>query len=150
MSLSFGATIPFVHLLGLTLEQFDGGDSLMHFEVLPQHMNSFQVAHGGAVMTLMDVSMATAARSLRPESGVVTIEMKTSFMRPGAPGATGQLVAKGHVVHATAKMAFVESHIYNGDGELCAHGTGTFRYVKPANGVSFAQAGQRVDPPTDG
>ena len=149
MSLNFGASIPFVNLLGFTLEKFEGGDSEMHFAVLPQHMNSYQVAHGGAVMTLMDVSMATAARSLRLDSGVVTIEMKTSFMRPGLPGASGKLVAKGHVVHATKSMAFVESHIYNGDGELCAQGTGTFRYVKRTDGVSFSDAGQRVDPPTD-
>ena len=120
----------------------------MHFEVLPQYMNTYQVAHGGAVMTLMDVSMATAARSLRPESGVVTIEMKTSFMRPGLPGESGKLVAKGHVMHQTKNMAFVESHIYNGNGELCAQGTGTFRFVKRAD-VVYNEAGQRADPPTD-
>ena len=149
MSLNFGASIPFVNLLGFTLEKFEGGDSETHFEVLPQYMNTYQVAHGGAVMTLMDVAMATAARSLRHESGVVTIEMKTSFMRPGLPGSSGKLVAKGHVVHQTKHMAFVEAHIYNGDGELCAQGTGTFRYVKRAEGVAFSQPGERLDPPTD-
>ncbi|ARU05171.1 phenylacetic acid degradation protein [Comamonas serinivorans] len=149
MSLNFGASIPFVNLLGFTLEKFDGGESEMHFEVLPQYMNTYQVAHGGAVMTLMDVSMATAARSLRLDSGVVTIEMKTSFMRPGLPGATGKLVAKGRVVHHTKSMAFVESHIYNGDGDLCAQGSGTFRYVNRNDGVVFNGAGKPVDPPTD-
>jgi uncharacterized protein (TIGR00369 family) len=149
MSLNFGATIPFVNLLGFTLEKFEGGESEMHFAVLPQYMNTYKVAHGGAVMTLLDVSMATAARSLRSDVGVVTIEMKSSFMRPGLPGESGKLVAKGRVLHQTKKMAFAESHIYNGDGELCAHATGTFRYVESPKGATYDQAGKPVDPPTD-
>ena len=93
--------------------------------------------------------MATAARSLRLDVGVVTIEMKSSFMRPGLPGESGQLVAKGRVLHQTKKMAFVESHVYNGNGELCAHATGTFRYVEPPKGVVYSDAGKPSNPPTD-
>lgn len=130
MSLNFGASIPFVNLLGFTLEKFEGGDSEMHFEVLPQYMNTYQVAHGGAVMTLMDVAMATAARSLRHESGVVTIEMKTSFMRPSPASKNGEpLVGKGRLLHRTRSMAFVEGSVFDAGGVLCAHATGTFKYV---------------------
>jgi len=47
----------------------------------PPHMNSWHVAHGGVVMTLLDVVMSMAGRSLDAEArGGVTIEMKTSFM----------------------------------------------------------------------
>ena len=35
-------------------------------------------------MTLLDVTMAVAARSVEKNMGVVTIEMKTTFMRPRA------------------------------------------------------------------
>ena len=66
MSLPFGVLIPFVDHLGFTLEKFDGGESLLHFCPLPEHQNSFGVTHGGAVMTLLDVAMATAARSRSP------------------------------------------------------------------------------------
>ena len=137
MSLNFGASIPFVNLLGFTLEKFEGGDSEMHFEVLPQYMNTYQVAHGGAVMTLMDVAMATAARSLRHESGVVTIEMKTSFMQP----AKGPLVAKGRLIHRTATLAFTEGSVYDAAGRICSHATGTFKYVKrlPVDGRNINQ-----------
>ncbi len=48
------------------------------------------MTHGGAVMTLLDVAMAVAARSARKESGVVTIEMKTSFMLPARRGASAE------------------------------------------------------------
>ena len=126
MSLSFGVAIPFVDHLGFTLERFDNGESELHYTAKPEHLNSFFVTHGGACMTLMDVTMATAARSATPEMGVVTIEMKTSFMRP----ARGPLVGKGRLMHRTATMAFTEATIYDAQGRACSHATGTFKYVK--------------------
>ena len=126
MSISFGVAIPFVEHLGFTLERFDNGESEMHYIAKPEHLNSFFVTHGGACMTLMDVTMAAAARSVQPEMGVVTIEMKTSFMQP----ARGPLVGKGTLLHRTATMAFTEAKIYDAAGRLCSHSTGTFKYVK--------------------
>ena len=82
MSIPFGAHIPFVENLGFTLEKFENGTSELHYSPRAEHHNSFDITHGGAVMTLLDVVMATAARSVEQEMGVVTIEMKTSFMRP--------------------------------------------------------------------
>lgn len=129
MSILFGATIPFVDHLGFTLEKFEGGESELLYAPQREHLNSFDVTHGGAVMTLLDVVMATAARSVVPEMGVVTIEMKTSFMRPAKvePGQT--LTARGLLQHRTRSMAFTEGRVYDADGQLCAVSTGTFKYV---------------------
>jgi uncharacterized protein (TIGR00369 family) len=123
---SFGLHIPFVEHLGFELTLFEGGNSVIEYDPKPEHLNTFNVAHGGAVMTLMDVIMAAAARSVQPEMGVVTIEMKTSFMRPSK----GPLTGKGHLMHRTATMAFTQGTVYDAQGNACAHGTGTFKYVK--------------------
>jgi uncharacterized protein (TIGR00369 family) len=125
-ALSFGVEIPFVQLLGFELMLFEGGHSQINYDPKPEHLNSFNVVHGGASMTLLDVTMAVAARSVSPELGVVTIEMKTSFMR----AAKGPLVAKGKLIHRTATMAFTEASIFDADDKICAHATGTFKYVK--------------------
>lgn len=127
--MNFGAEIPFVNLLGFTLELFEDGQSVLGYVPQPDHLNSFAVTHGGAVMSLMDVAMATAARSVQKEMGVVTIEMKTSFMRP-CPGDGSPLAAKGRLMHRTATMAFTEATIYDAKGQACAHATGTFKYVR--------------------
>jgi uncharacterized protein (TIGR00369 family) len=129
MSISFGVQIPFVDHLGFTLEKFEGGQSELHFAPRPEHFNSFHVVHGGVVMTLLDVSMATAARSVEPHMGVVTIEMKTSFMRPAQGDAGFKVIGRGRLLHRTRSMAFTEAHIYDGQGQLCAHATGTFKYM---------------------
>ena len=127
--LDFGADIPFVRELGFALVQMSDGASELRYEVQPRHTNSFAVAHGGVTMTLLDVAMATAARSVTPELGVVTIEMKASFMRP----ARGVLTARGRRLHRTRSMAFAEASIFDEDGQICGHATGTFRYVPKAD-----------------
>ena len=126
MSIPFGVHVPFIEHLGFTLERFEGGESELRYSARPEHLNSFSVTHGGACMALLDVTMAAAARSVQPDMGVVTIEMKTSFMQP----ATGPLVAKGRLMHRSATMAFTEATIFDAKGRACTHATGTFKYVK--------------------
>ncbi|MEO6017338.1 MAG: PaaI family thioesterase [Polaromonas sp.] len=138
--MNFGAEIPFVTHLGFTLELFEDGQSELGYTPAPEHLNSFAVTHGGVVMTLLDVTMATAARSVQKEMGVVTIEMKTSFMRP-SPGDGSKLTAKGRLMHRTATLAFTEATLYDAAGRACAHATGTFKYVRRlATGPKSANA----------
>ncbi|WP_310646002.1 PaaI family thioesterase [Limnohabitans sp.] len=128
MQESFGAYIPFVEHLGFEMVFFDDGQSELRFTPEPEHLNSFNVTHGGAVMTLLDVTLATAARSIDKAVGVVTIEMKTSFMQP----ARGTLTGKGRLIHRTRSMAFTEGTVFDAQGNACAHATGTFKYVTRA------------------
>jgi uncharacterized protein (TIGR00369 family) len=130
-SLDFALDIPFAETLGMQLWRFDGGFAEISLEVRPEMQNSWAVAHGGVVMTLLDVVMAHAARSVRDDAdhgapGIVTVEMKTSFMRP----ATGRLMATGKLLHGTPRMAFCEGSVHDGSGALCAHATGTFKFMR--------------------
>jgi uncharacterized protein (TIGR00369 family) len=122
----FGVEIPFVKHLGFVLTVFADGQSEISYKPKPEHLNSHSVTHGGAVMTLLDVTMAMAARSSVGGMGVVTIEMKTSFMRPSH----GALTARGHLMHHTATLAFTEATVFDVQGKACAHATGTFKYIK--------------------
>lgn len=123
--MNFGALIPFVEHLGFELTRFEGGSSQVRYTPKPEHLNAFGVTHGGASLTLMDVTMATAARSVQPAVGVVTVEMKTSFMQP----ARGPLRGEGRLLHRTRSMAFTEASIFDAQDRLCAHATGTFKYM---------------------
>jgi len=147
-----GVKIPFVDHLGFELQRYDGGLSELTFRPKPEHLNSFDVTHGGALMTLLDVTMAVAARSVQKDMGVVTIEMKTTFMQP----ARGALTGKGHLLHRSATMAFVEATVFDESGRTCAHATGTFKYVrrlptgpKSANGLNVAGTAESTTIPTD-
>ena len=129
--MEFQVRIPFVQMLGIELLRFEAGEAEMSLTLRPELLNSWEVAHGGVTMTLLDVVMAHAARApyepggeSRP--GVVTVEMKTTFMRPG----TGRLHGRGTLLHRTASMAFCEGSVFDAEGKLVAHATGTFKFLK--------------------
>ena len=129
--ITFPIRIPFVEELGLELHGFGDGKAELRLNLDDAHLNSWEVAHGGVLMTMLDVAMAHAARSIHQHDpsqgrGVATIEMKTTFMRP----AQGQLRALGKLLHKTTTMAFCEASVFDDSGELCAHGTGTFKYLR--------------------
>lgn len=137
--MQFQARIPFVEHLGFELLKFENGEAEIALTLREELCNSWSVAHGGVTMTLLDVVMAHAARSPKTTGeghnsglGVVTIEMKTSFMRPGL----GRLLAKGKLLHGTASLAFCEASVLDEKGALVAQATGTFKYLKglPAGG----------------
>ncbi len=87
-------------------------------------------------MSLLDVTMAVAAHSVAMNFGVITIELKTTFMR----AARGPLLARGELLQRTKSMAFVQGAVYDAKGNLCTHATGTFKYVeRPPSHVSSAQ-----------
>ncbi len=133
----FPVTIPFLHWLGVEMVEHSAGRATLELATEAHHRNSFGVAHGGVLMTLLDVAMAMAGRSLAhpeageigvsgTEQGMVTIEMKTTFMQP----AHGKLVASGHCLHRTVSMAFCEADIHDERGHLVARGSGTFKYMR--------------------
>jgi uncharacterized protein (TIGR00369 family) len=125
-STDFGVEIPFVKHLGFVLTVCAAGQSEITYTPQHEHLNSYSVVHGGAVMTLLDVTMAMAARADLVDMGVVTIEMKTSFMQPSR----GHLAARGRLIHRTATLAFTEATVFDAHGKPCAHATGTFKYIR--------------------
>ena len=123
--------IPFLAFLGVQAEEVEHGRAVLHLKQQPHHQNSLEMAHGGVVMTMLDVAMARAARTLiRADRGegstVITIEMKTTFMQPGR----GALRAEGRVLQRTSSMAFCEADLYDEGARLVARASGTFKYLK--------------------
>ena len=119
--------VPFLKLLGVRCLSAEMGKGEILLALKPEHTNTWDVAHGGVLLTLMDVAMAVAARSGDPgDRSVVTVEMKNNFMQ----AANGILRVKADTVRRTATMAFCEAKLYNDQGEICCMATGTFQFLK--------------------
>ncbi|MBA2723059.1 MAG: PaaI family thioesterase [Methylibium sp.] len=159
--LQFPVHIPFTEQLGFQLVRLGGGEAEIVVALREEHLNSFRVAHGGLTMTLLDVAMSHAARSVNMKAadaagatpadhgpGVVTIEMKTSFMRPGQ----GRLRGTGKLLHRSITLAFCEGSVFGEDGALCAHATATFKYLRalPTDRRTLAPLQTREPPVFDG
>ncbi|MDP5008652.1 MAG: PaaI family thioesterase [Glaciimonas sp.] len=120
---------PFLKFLGVEYVEMDAGTAQLKLDLQPHHMNSWQVTHGGVSMTMLDVVMALAGRSLYPEAeAAVTVEMKTSFLQPG--GRDGdQIIAKGKAFYRSSTMCFCEAELWQGK-KLVAKAMGTFKYMR--------------------
>jgi uncharacterized protein (TIGR00369 family) len=117
--------IPFLSHLKIVTEGLGEGTARLWLPVEPHLTNSLGTAHGGVIMSLLDVALCTAARTLHPESiGVITIDMSTSFIG----GATGKkLLAEARVMRDGRSMSFVEAEAKNEDGSLVAKAIATVR-----------------------
>lgn len=129
--MQFARHIPFIHLLGAELLRFEDGETEIALDIRDELNNSWHVAHGGVIMTLLDVAMAHATRAPRqPEDGpdprgVVTIEMKTTFMKP----ARGRVTCVGKLLQRSPSLCFCEGTVFNAARERLAHATGTFKFL---------------------
>ena len=121
--------IPFLVDLGVELLSMENGEAQVALNLQERHVNGWQVTHGGVTMTLLDVAMALAGRSLEPQAiDGVTVEMKTSFLQP-AGKAGERIVAKGKAFHRTMTLCFCDGELWNGD-RLVAKAMGTFKFLK--------------------
>jgi uncharacterized protein (TIGR00369 family) len=121
----YQSKIPFVMHLGLTTEALGEGSARISMS-LPEHFtNSLGTAHGGVIMSLLDVALCTAARTLHPDSiGVITIDLATSFI---GGGSGTKLVAEARVLKDGRSLIFVEGEAKNADGSLVAKAMATVR-----------------------
>ena len=117
--------IPFVSHLKILTEELGEGTARLSLPVEPHLKNSLGTVHGGVIMSLLDVALCTAARTLHPDSiGVITIDLSTSFIG-GGQGA--RLLAESRVLRDGKSMIFVEAEAKNDDGSLVAKAIATVR-----------------------
>jgi len=119
--------VPFLKLLGVRCLRAELGEGEVVLALKPEHNNSWEVAHGGVLLTLMDVGMAVAARAADEAGrGVVTIELKANFMQ----AAEGVVRVAAKTVHVTPTLVFVEAKLYDEKDRVCCMGSATFKYFK--------------------
>jgi uncharacterized protein (TIGR00369 family) len=117
--------IPFVAHLKILTEELADGRARLSLPVEKHLTNSIGTVHGGVIMSLLDVALCTAARTLHPESiGVITIDMSTSFI---GGGGGEKLFAEARVLKDGRSMSFVEAEARNEDGSLVAKAIATVR-----------------------
>lgn len=120
--------IPFAERLGIRLIHRAVGDVILELDLNDDHMNSWQMAHGGVIMSMLDIAMATSAKTLDDAaSDATTVELKTNFLK----AASGRVTARA-LAHRTGRsLVFVEGELRNEPQDLLARATGTFKLRYP-------------------
>ena len=117
--------IPFIQHLRIQTDELGNGSARLSLPITQELTNSLGTAHGGVIMSLLDVALCTAARTLHPDSiGVITIDLSTSFI---GGGSGARLIAEARVLKDGRSMSFVEGEARNADGSLVAKAMATVR-----------------------
>jgi uncharacterized protein (TIGR00369 family) len=120
------SAVPFMQLLGVRREFSEGGRARLVLDERPEFGNVIGAVHGGVVITLLDVVMASAAVSRRNfERTAVTLNLDSSFVGPGR----GTLTADGEVMNHDDDVAFCRATVTDAKGSLVALAHGSFRYL---------------------
>jgi uncharacterized protein (TIGR00369 family) len=121
--------IPFVRTMGMRLLSCGGGKSVIRCRVRQVLKNSGGTLHGGVMGALVDMSVATALRSVLPlTSRMTTVEYKINLLKPVPEGA---VVAHGSVLRVGRTIAVGSAEIRNAAGEPVAFGSATFYVLEP-------------------
>jgi uncharacterized protein (TIGR00369 family) len=115
---------PFVKLMGMKLLSSGGGRSVMECRIRPVLRNSAGTLHGGVMGALVDMSVATALRSVMPlSSKMTTVEYKVNFLKPVPEG---KVTAHGNILRLGRTIAVGATEIRNDAGEAVAFGSATY------------------------
>jgi uncharacterized protein (TIGR00369 family) len=120
------AKTPFTRLIGMQRDFSENGKAQISLDPHTDLGNVIGAVHGGVVVTLLDVVMASAAVSrVDFQKTVVTLNLNTSFLEPGR----GVLIAQGEVVDCDDDVAWCQARVLDAHGRLVAKAQGSFRYL---------------------
>jgi acyl-CoA thioesterase len=119
---------PFAKLVGLQFSRGTDGTPECSLEIGDRVLNVNGRVHGGAIHTLIDVSMGWFLfDQLREDERIATVEVKINYL---AAVSSGVLVARAKLIHRSRRLAVLESQV-DCEGQLIAKAMGTF-YVSRA------------------
>ncbi|BBL79690.1 hypothetical protein Rxycam_03120 [Rubrobacter xylanophilus DSM 9941] len=123
LSRHFEEDITFSRHMGARVKDVEPGRATLYIDVEEFHMNGAGSLHGGVYASLIDNAMGLALIAL---VGVrtATVNLNVHFL---GPVKEGRISCTAEVVHRSRRLATLEARVCNGEGELVALGTGTFR-----------------------
>ncbi len=121
---------PYADLIGLEIEESEGGRSTCSVTVTEKLYNPHRVVHGAVLYALADTGMGAALYpSLAPDEICATVEIKINYYRPVT---SGQIRCLTETVHRGKRVANLESSLY-AEERLVAKANGSYSIFKIAD-----------------
>ena len=118
--------VPFGRLLQMRRDFSEGGRARLSIDAREELGNVIGAMHGGVLVTLMDVAMASAAVShVDFQRTAVTLNLTSTFLEPGR----GTLSCDAHLVRTDGQVAWCQAVVRDAQGRDIARGQGSFRYL---------------------
>jgi len=119
---------PFYDHLGLHV--LDIGDGVASLMLTPSTAlgNSKGDLHGGAIASMMDITLSQAVRSAYPQGiNVATISMTVNYLAPSQ----GKAISHGRVIRSGGSIAYAEGDVKNESGDIVCRVSASYRIIRP-------------------
>jgi uncharacterized protein (TIGR00369 family) len=120
----FNEVAPIARTYGMTLSFNDEDQAIVELPYNPDLDHALGGVHGGVYATMLDTAgWFTAAAAHDVSCWLATSEMSVHFLRPvehTSLRAVGRLIKRGR------RQDVAEMQVYDGEGRLVGHATGTF------------------------
>jgi uncharacterized protein (TIGR00369 family) len=128
----FDEEVTFSKHVGARVEKVEPGRVAVYIDVEKIHLNGNGTLHGGVYTSLIDNAMGLSVSSL-VGLRTATTQMNVHFL---GPVREGRIICRSEVVHRTRRTATAEGRVFDGEGNLVAMGTGSFRiFEKQGNPI---------------
>jgi len=107
---------PYSQILGIRLADLDIGWAVTEMEFSGDIENLFEMAHGGAIFSLIDEAFGAAANSCGTVA--LALNVNVTYLHPPSPGET--LRAEATEISRTKRISTYEIRVVGEDGELIA------------------------------
>lgn len=108
-------------LLGLEIT-YSADTCVITFEPADFLFNPQGTLHGGVIATVMDISMGHLLDHASAPG--TTLEMKTQYLKPAR---SGRLTCTGRFLRQGKSISYLASELVDGEGELIAFATSTWK-----------------------
>ena len=121
---TFNEVAPIARYFGMRLSYNDEGQAIVDLAYNPDLDHALDGIHGGVYATMLDTAGWFTAAAAHDEScWLATAEMSVHFL---APVERTSLQAIGRLIKRGKRQDVAEMHLYDGQGRLVGHATGTF------------------------
>lgn len=128
----FNEVAPIARTFGMRLSYGEHGQAIVDLPYNPRLNHGLGGVHGGVYATLLDsAGWFTAAAAHDVNCWLATAEMSIHFLLPVEGTA---LRAEGQLIKAGKRQDVAEMRLYDAEGRLVGHATGTFVLLP---GVAF-------------
>lgn len=118
------ARIPFVRLLGMTLDRVETGAASVSAVARPDFAQTEGLLHGGALFSVMDTAAAFAVFTLLDAGETtVTVDFTIHYLRPVFEGV---ITAHASIVRAGRRLVCLSIEAIDGQGAVVATALATY------------------------
>jgi uncharacterized protein (TIGR00369 family) len=123
----FNEKAPIARFFGMKLEYDDNGSAVVDLPYNSSLDHAVGGVHGGVYATLLDCAgWFTVAAAHEPYSWFVTSELTIRYLEPVSGKS---LRAVGRVIKQGRRQDVAEMQLFDEDGQLVGHATGTFMLI---------------------